>query len=96
MTWFEYSLTPIPLGVVFGNGLQCLGGTSAVLAPGANAVAGVASVGFHAQVPLSISTATSAVAGQTQYFQARYRNSAATCSSTTLNFTNALEVTWHL
>jgi Tol biopolymer transport system component len=93
LVWFDYSLSAIPAGVVATDGLLCLGGTSTSLGS-TNAIAGVASLGFHAQIPLSVSLATSAFAGQTQYFQARYRNSATFCTSSTVNSTNALQAIW--
>jgi hypothetical protein len=79
------------LGVVFGDGLRCTGGSVIRLAVKANAsngshypAAGDALISVRGAIP---------PAGGTRMYQAWYRNSAGPCGSG-YNLTNGLQVTW--
>lgn len=82
------------LGIVFGDGILCAGGTQKRL--GARAallgsaalgapVAGTAVISVEGLLPPN---------GGTRYYQAWYRNSADYCTSSVFNFTNAIQVDW--
>ncbi len=80
-------------GVLFGDGLRCVGGS--VIRLGSRTNSGGAS-GYGAQlgdVPISIRGAIPS-GGGTFYYQAWYRNAAAFCTASTFNLTNAMAATW--
>ncbi len=80
-------------GVVFGDGLRCVGG--AVRRLGVRiAAGGVAGYGpGTGDLPISISGALP-VLGGTFYYQSWYRDTAGTCTPGTFNLTNALAIPW--
>lgn len=81
-------------GVVFGDGLLCVGGTIRRLAV-RQANAGVAELGTDAALPASLSSLGQIpAAGGSRVYQARYRNVAAYCTPATFNTSNALRVVW--
>jgi hypothetical protein len=80
------------LGVVFGDGLRCAGGTVLRLGTKSNTAGasqypavGDASISVRGLIPVS---------GGTRTYQAWYRNSAAFCTSSLFNLSNGLSVTW--
>jgi hypothetical protein len=82
------------LGVVFGDGIRCAGGTVIRLGTKANSggmsqypAPGDASVSVRGQV---------VTPGSVRTYQCWYRNAAAFCSADTFNLTNGLQVTWEL
>ena len=81
-------------GLVFVDGLLCVGGSIRRLAL-RNASAGVAGLGAGTAQPSSIAEPGQLPPlGGTREHQARYRNSAAFCTSATFSSTNALRVVW--
>ncbi len=80
------------LGVVFGDGLRCAGGTISRLS------AGVMNVGGASQYPSPgdplISVTGSDSAGSVRTYQCWYRNAGAFCAPATFNLTNGLQTTW--
>ncbi len=81
------------LGVVFGDGLRCAGGTITRLATKLN-VAGTSSYGGPVG-DLAVSVRGMVPAGGgLRVYQVWYRNAAAFCTSATFNLTNGLEVPW--
>jgi hypothetical protein len=80
------------LGITFGDGLRCAGGTIIRLGT-ANNVAGASqypeagdpSVSVRGQLP---------PAGGVRTYQAWYRNAAPFCTPSTFNLTNGLSITW--
>jgi hypothetical protein len=78
-------------GVVFGDGLRCVGG--AILRLGAAMNSGGASQYPAAGQP-SISVRGNVPSGATRTYQAWYRNAATFCSPATFNLSNGVEVAW--
>ncbi len=79
------------IGVAFGDGLRCIGGQVYRLAVKSSSngtssypSAGDPHVSFSGQVQMP----------GTRYYQLRYRNAAAFCTSDTFNLSNGLEVVW--
>jgi hypothetical protein len=80
-------------GVVFGDGLRCIGGAQIRLGTRVN-VNGVSSYGGPVgTTPISIRGGVPA-AGGTYHYGCRYRNSASFCTVEVFNYSNALRVTW--
>lgn len=82
-------------GSTFGDGLLCLGGTFIRL--GSRTIGPQGTIAIGADVPSAISIAHRGQvppAGGTRYYQARYRNSAAWCTSDTFNTTSAVRIDW--
>ncbi len=82
------------LGVVFGDGLRCAGGT--IIRLGTKTSAGGAS-SFGAGVgsdPLISVRGLVPAGGATRTYQVWYRNAAAFCTPSTFNLTNGLAVVW--
>jgi hypothetical protein len=79
------------LGVVFGDGLRCAGGTIHRLATKLNA--GGASQ-FPGAGDASVSARGIVTAVGTRTYQVWYRNAAAFCTSSTFNLSNGLEIVW--
>jgi len=80
-------------GVVFGDGLRCAGGTIGRLGI-RTAAAGATSMGQPVgDLPLSVLGQIPAEGGVRNY-QAWYRNSAAFCTPSGFNLTNAVRITW--
>ncbi len=79
------------LGVAFGDGLRCAGGSTIRLGTKTNG-------GGGSQYPvggdLSVSVRGSNAAGNVRTYQVWYRNAAVFCTSDTFNLTNGLQVTW--
>jgi hypothetical protein len=79
------------LGIVFGDGLRCAGGTVIRLGTKTN-------VGGASQYPVgadqSVSVRGLVVAPGSRTYQAWYRNAAAFCTPSTFNLTNGLSVSW--
>jgi hypothetical protein len=78
-------------GVVFGDGLRCVGGTIVRLWTVANA--GGASLVPPTSGP-SIAVRGSVASAGTRTYQVWYRNAAAFCTPATHNLTNGVEVQW--
>ncbi len=80
-------------GTVFGDGLQCVGG-------GIRRIGTVPASGGEAAYPppggVPISIRGFVLQGTTYHYQARYRNSAAFCTSATFNQTNGLSILWSI
>jgi hypothetical protein len=80
-------------GVVFGDGLMCVGGTIMRLA-GVSAVNGVAYYPHPGDAPLSVRGAIPP-GGATRHYQFWYRNQAAAfCPTARFNLTNGVTVVW--
>jgi hypothetical protein len=79
------------IGVAFGDGLRCVGGQVFRLGvkPSQGGMASFPTSGDH---PVSVG-GNIAMPG-TGYYQVRYRNAAAFCTSETFNMSNGLEVLW--
>jgi hypothetical protein len=78
-------------GTLFGDGLRCAGGTSIRL--GTKTAAGGAA--HYPDVgDVDVSTRGLVVPGNTRYYQAHYRNSAAFCTASTFNLTNGVSALW--
>jgi hypothetical protein len=79
------------LGAPFGDGLRCVGGTLFRFAPKLN-------MGGSSAYPLvgdpSISVQGNVTTPGSRFYQVRYRNSAAFCTSDTFNMSNGVEVVW--
>jgi acetyl esterase/lipase len=78
-------------GVIFGDGLLCVGGAIKRLGPKLN-TSGWSRYPDVGQTPVSIKGG--AVPGTTLYYQVWFRDPAAHCTSATWNLTNALSVAW--
>ncbi len=80
-------------GVVFGDGLRCIGGTIVRLGTKQN-------LGGASQYPeagdLSVSVRGQVTMPGARTYQIWYRNAANFCTTATFNLTNGLEVTWTL
>jgi len=79
------------LGVVFGDGLRCAGGTIIRLGTKTN-VAGVSA--YPAAGDLAVSVRGAVTAPGIRTYQVWYRNAAAFCTASTFNLTNGYEITW--
>jgi hypothetical protein len=79
------------LGVVFGDGLRCAGGSVIRLGTLVNA-GGMSQYPTGAQQPVSVKGAITAPGTRT--YQTWYRNAAPFCTPSTFNLTNGLSVTW--
>jgi len=79
------------LGVAFGDGLRCAGGSIIRLGTQVNA-AGTSRYPEAGDLPVSIRGSNSS--GMTRVYQTWYRNAAAFCTSGTFNLTNAVSLTW--
>ncbi len=77
-------------GIVFGDGLRCVGGTVTRL--GASITSGEATI--PGQGDESLSVKGGAFPGLTIYYQGWYRDSSGACMAEPFNLTNAVEVTW--
>jgi hypothetical protein len=79
------------LGVAFGDGLRCAGGTIVRLGTKSN-------VGGASTYPTggdpSVSVRGLVTAGNVRNYQVWYRNAAAFCTSSTFNLTNGVSVLW--
>jgi len=80
-------------GVVFGDGLRCVGGTMIRLGTKAN-VAGASHYPNAGDSP--IHTRGLITGAGSLHYQVWYRNSASFCSASTFNLTNAYELIWTL
>lgn len=78
-------------GTLFGDGLRCAGGTVIRLGT-KTAVGGAAS--YPGVGDLEVSARGLVVPGNTRYYQAHYRNSAAFCVAATFNLTNGVRALW--
>jgi hypothetical protein len=78
-------------GVVFGDGLRCVGGTVIRLGTKVNAAG---SSQYPAPGDASVSVRGLCAAGDVRLYQVWYRNAAAFCTPSTFNLTNAVEITW--
>ncbi len=81
------------VGVVFGDGLRCAGGTVIRLGTKTNVV-GVSQ--YPVGLDQSISVRGLNSAGAFRIYQVWYRNAAAFCTASTFNLTNGVSVTWSL
>jgi hypothetical protein len=79
------------LGVAFGDGLRCAGGTVVRLGTKTN-FAGASS--YPTGGDLSVSVRGGVAAGDTRTHQVWYRNAAAFCTASTFNLTNGVQVLW--
>jgi hypothetical protein len=82
------------LGVVFGDGIRCAGGTVIRLGTKANS-AGMSQYPTGADPSVSVRGQVVAP-GSVRTYQCWYRNAAAFCTADTFNLTNGLQVTWEL
>ncbi|MBI5365094.1 MAG: hypothetical protein HZA53_18095 [Planctomycetes bacterium] len=80
-------------GVVFGDGVRCVGGTLIRLGTKVNA-GGAASYPEAGNVPISVRGNTPPGSGLVGYYQTYYRNAAVYCTSSTFNVTNGIRVEW--
>jgi hypothetical protein len=80
-------------GVVFGDGLRCIG--SPILRLGLKANMGGASQ-YPALGDPSVSVSGQVTMPGVRTYQIWYRNAAAFCTPATFNLTNGVEVTWTL
>jgi len=78
-------------GAPFGDGLRCVAGTVVRLGTKSNSGGG-SSFPSGADPAISVKGMTSA--GATLNYQVWYRNSAAFCSASTFNLTNAVQAVW--
>jgi len=81
------------LGVAFGDGLRCAGGTIVRLATRTN-VAGSSRYPNAGEPRISVRGMV--LAPGTRTYQVWYRNAAAFCTSSTFNLSNGLHVSWFL
>lgn len=81
------------LGVVFGDGLRCAGGSVTRLASHA-VVSGSASFGASAGDPPFSTLGSIRPSGGVRFYQAWFRNAASFCTVSTFNLTHGLEVVW--
>jgi len=79
-------------GIVFGDGLRCVGGTVIRLGT-KTASGGSASYPTGADPDISV-RGVIPPAGAVRYYQCWYRNAAAFCTASTFNLTNGLRVQW--
>jgi len=79
------------LGVTFGDGLRCAGGSITRLGTKVSA-AGTSQ--YPVGADLSVSVRGGVVAAGTYNYQAWYRNAAAFCTASTFNLTNAVSIAW--
>jgi hypothetical protein len=79
------------LGVAFGDGLRCVGGT--IIRLGTKANSGGASA-YPAVGDQSVSVRGMVPSGATRMYQIWYRNAAAFCMPSTFNLSNGLQITW--
>jgi hypothetical protein len=80
------------LGVTFGDGLRCAGGTIVRLGTKTN-VAGASQYPSGNDPPISVRGQVP-LAGGVRTYQAWYRNAAPYCTPSTFNLTNGIEVQW--
>ncbi|MBL8862132.1 MAG: hypothetical protein JNK02_08975 [Planctomycetes bacterium] len=78
-------------GVVFGDGLRCVGGSVIRLGTKSN-VAGLSRYPAPGDQPVSVRGQNAA--GNVRYYQVWYRNAAAFCTPDTFNLSNGVELTW--
>ncbi|MFO1010505.1 MAG: hypothetical protein U1F29_10625 [Planctomycetota bacterium] len=83
----------IPGGVVFGDGVRCVGGNLIRLGTKTN-VGGAAQYPEAGNVAISVRGQTPVGSGAIGYYQTYYRNAAVFCTSSTFNVTNAVRVVW--
>lgn len=81
------------LGVVFGDGLRCAGGSVTRLASHA-VVSGSSSFGAAAGEPQLSTLGAIPSTGGVRFYQVWFRNAAAYCTSSTFNLTHGLEIVW--
>ncbi len=79
-------------GVVFGDGLRCVGGTIIRLGTKTNA-AGASQYPAGGDLPVSVRGLVPAAGGVRRY-QVWYRNAADFCMPSTFNLSNGVETTW--
>ncbi len=80
------------LGIVFGDGLRCAGGTIIRLGTKLN-VAGSSQYPSGTDAPVSVRGMVTSAGTRT--YQVWYRNAAAFCTVSTFNLSNGLEVQWN-
>jgi hypothetical protein len=78
-------------GVVFGDGLRCVGGSVIRLGTQLN-INGSSVYPEPGDLPVSVRGAN--VAGALRHYQIWYRNAAAFCTAATFNLSNGLSLTW--
>ena len=81
------------LGVVFGDGLRCAGGTIVRLGTKTNSAGASAYGNATADIPVSVRGQLPA-GGGTRTYQVWYRNAVAFCTPSVFNLTNGLEIVW--
>jgi hypothetical protein len=79
------------LGVVFGDGLRCAGGTIIRLGTTSNS-AGASQYPFGAAPPVHVKGSVNTPGTRT--YQVWYRNAAPFCTASTFNLTNGREISW--
>ena len=80
-------------GVVFGDGVRCVGGNLIRLGTKTN-VGGAAQYPEAGNAAISVRGQTPVGSGAIGYYQTYYRNAAVFCTSSTFNVTNAVRVVW--
>ena len=80
------------LGVVFGDGLRCAGGTVIRLGTVTNVAGSSTYPNATDPTPVHVKGAVSAPGIRT--YQVWYRNSASFCTASTFNLTNGLQAVW--
>ena len=80
-------------GVVFGDGVRCVGGNLIRLGTKTN-VSGAARYPEAGNAPISVRGGTPVGSGAIGYYQTYYRNAASFCTSSTFNVTNGVRVVW--
>ena len=83
----------LPGGVVFGDGVRCIGGNLIRLGTKTN-VNGSAQYPEAGNVAVSVRGATPVGSGAIGYYQTYYRNAASYCTSATFNVTSGVRVVW--
>jgi len=79
------------LGIAFGDGLRCAGGTIVRLGTKTN-IAGGSS--YPTGGDSSVSVRGGVAAGDVRNYQVWYRNAAAFCTASTFNLTNGVQIPW--
>ncbi len=80
------------MGVVFGDGLRCAGGTIVRLGTKLNS-AGASQYPVGADAPISVRGGVAA--GDTRHYQVWYRNAADFCTAWTFNLSNGVTIVWN-
>lgn len=86
--------SPASGSTTFGDGLQCLGGSTVRIGAMANFVPGTAVARYPGTRQAPISVRGGITAPGTRWYQAYYRNAATFCTSSPMNSKNGIELVW--